>query len=400
MVEPPADAPPAFDPGRMHCPACGHAQTVSETCEACGVCFEEFNRQRRRRVVSGPATPLPVRDPPPTPEPPSAAKPTSAPEATRTAEATRRPSNWRAGWDAFEDAPAPDEDVCLTLFVGPEAPRYLKAFERLRVDGRTRFVPGWNWGAVLSPFLWFLYRRLWAWGAVLALVDVVAPLGFIVLGGQLPGAGYLVETGYGLLVLNRILWPAVADYLYLRQAKAALVRLERMSATRMHETEIVLAGGVSGTAVLAGLAFVLVFGMFLWNLADSVRLDGVGRGREARPAASTQPPAASRAPAASGMSAGAARAPNRWTATRGVMRGLGDRVDAWLASDAGAEGPGALTVRRLHDEVGIRPADLRDAWGAVIHFIPAADGYRLVSAGPDGLFGTVDDIQYRQTLKP
>ena len=46
------------------------------------------------------------------------------------------------------------------------------------------------------------------------------------------------------------------------------------------------------------------------------------------------------------------------------------------------------------------PADaVQDAWGGEIQYIPDNEGYRLISAGPDRLFGTADDIQYRRVLQ-
>ena len=39
-----------------------------------------------------------------------------------------------------------------------------------------------------------------------------------------------------------------------------------------------------------------------------------------------------------------------------------------------------------------------DGWGNEIHYLPDAEGYRLISAGPDQLFGTADDIMYRRVL--
>jgi hypothetical protein len=41
---------------------------------------------------------------------------------------------------------------------------------------------------------------------------------------------------------------------------------------------------------------------------------------------------------------------------------------------------------------------LQDGWGGEVQYVPENEGYRLISAGPDRLFGTADDIQYRRTL--
>lgn len=40
----------------------------------------------------------------------------------------------------------------------------------------------------------------------------------------------------------------------------------------------------------------------------------------------------------------------------------------------------------------LEPTSLVDAWGHDLLYYPAVDGYRLLSAGPDGMAGTADDI--------
>jgi hypothetical protein len=353
----------------MRCPACGHEQSVAETCGACGIRFEDFNRDRHREAA--PAGQRPARG--------------------------RGPADWGRDWGGFEESDiGTDEDVCLTLFVGPEAPRYLDAFRRLRADGRVRWVPGWNWGVVISPFLWTLYRRLWGWSAVLALLDVVFPLAFVMLGGRLPGAAYLVPVGLALLLGNRLVWPALADYLYLRHARATLGRLDRMSATRMHESEIVAAGGVSIGGVLAGI--VLSGAVLLWLADFSGTVQPTVTAVSDEPASSTNRPAeeAREIPADGGL-----EVTGRWRETHEILNGLAERIAQWAVNEMAAEGrPESLTIRRLHADVGIAPGEMLDAWANNILFIPAAEGFRLVSAGPDRLFGTADDIQLRRQFKP
>jgi hypothetical protein len=350
-----------FDPGLMHCPACGHAQTVSDRCESCGVRFEDYNRQRRS--VPGAASSPPKR-------------PAS-------------PADWQSGWDYEAAGGEADEDVCLTLFVGPDAQRYLETFERYRRDGRLRFAWGWNWGAVPSPFLWALYRRLWGWALVLGLLEVVVPLGFVVLGAHLPGAAYLVPTGYAVTAALRLVWPAVADFIYLRHARRTLERLDRMSATRMHESEIVTAGGVSAPAVLLGIALSLAYGLFVANLAEVLGEPVIARSTAPAPGAG----AGMRLDAA-GTRENLYNDPGGTTRTR--LRTVDARLSRWMGAQLAAGAPIEADPAAVWRALGIEPAERLDGWGSLVRLRLRPGGYELRSAGPDREFDTADDIALRR----
>lgn len=184
---------------------------------------------------------------------------------------THAEQRWQDAWADSHVDEEPPEDERLGLYVGPRAPGYLQRFRRVRRNNRPVFGLSWNWGAVPSPFLWALYRRLWAWALVIACAEVVFPVLLLVMAkyGALPEG--MASLAYASVILNRIAWPAVADYLYFRQAHSRLLRLFRMQSGYASELDIANAGGVSRSAVLVGAAFSVVFGLFIWSLVDSVR---------------------------------------------------------------------------------------------------------------------------------
>jgi hypothetical protein len=156
--------------------------------------------------------------------------------------------------------------------------------------------------------------------------------------------------------------------------------------------------------------------MLMFNIADGLGIGkpSVARGtayqlglpqepartprREAPPA----PQVSRSAPGTDGARPSGSLPPeNKWVATRSRLRALGARIDAWRSGGASAPvDPAALTLARLQSEAGIKDEYWRDAWETRIQFIPGTDGYRLVSAGPDQLFGTADDIQFRKVVRP
>jgi len=89
---------------------------------------------------------------------------------------------------------------------------------------------------------------------------------------------------------------------------------------------------------------------------------------------------------------------NKWVATRKQLRTLGQHVNNWMAQNAAVKDASQLNLYRLREELDLDPEELRDGWGGDLQYIPDTEGYRLISAGPDRLFGTADDIQYRRVM--
>ena len=337
----------------------------------------------------------------------SASPAVTANAAGRSGRPAPDPNNphWNRGWDDFEDDES-DEDRNLALFIGPGAPRFLRVFSRFGSPLRSRFALSWNWGAFVSPFLWTMYRKMWFWAFLISLTEVLVPMTIFFLDRK----GVLIEAmapvAYLIAILNRLFWPAVLDFLYFRHVHGSLARLHRMSPTSPHESEIAMAGGVSTMSSVIGVALASVLVLFTWSAIDSMGIEttalerggyGLDDDHEvSRTDRFSAPPRASstlpRLPQAT------SRPTNNWGKTRTQLRLLATQINDWLIDNQGGANPTVLTLFKLREQVGIAEDGLRDAWGADIQYIPGVEGYRLISSGPDQLFGTADDIQFKQVL--
>jgi len=378
----------ASQAGVMNCPACGHRQQVSNQCESCGIVFSEY---RRNPTVTTPARKVGTA--------PAAAATPSPVQAGGTASPSPLRDDWRDNWMDSEDN-EPGEEHYLALFFGPPIDLYLTKCERYLSGPRTRFGLSWNWAAFFSPFIWSLYRKMWGWSLVIFVTEVIVPMLLIVMGTYEIISSQLVYLGYAVVVLNRLFWPLLANFLYCSHARGTLRRLHMMAPNYAAEIDIATAGGVSVGAVLAGLAVAAVMSLFLWSVVDSVsepeqvvflpeqfeRPRSVEQNEVERPSVVGD---------LTGLSGLGKSTENKWIATRRLLHAIGEQVNTWLAKGQGRE-VAQLTLLKLRQETGLTGQQLKDAWGADIQFIPNNKGYRLISSGPDRLFGTADDIQYQQ----
>ncbi len=118
---------------------------------------------------------------------------TTHPPARATSPATTPPSRY-SGWFRSHaalaagdptiqipgDAPSlvvrPALSVLFRIAVGPAADRYVKRFMTFERTGHPR--PGWNWPSLLFPAAWAFYRKLWALGALYALLPIAGAFAF------------------------------------------------------------------------------------------------------------------------------------------------------------------------------------------------------------------------------
>lgn len=337
--------------------------------------------------------------------PPPAASPTAPAAATRPA----RPSptgpghaeqRWRDAWADSHVEDEPDENERIGAFVGPHADSYLKRFTRVRRNNRPTMAPSWNWGAVFSPFLWALYRKLWFWAAIIGMTEIVVPLLFLILAkhGVLP-AGF-AQIAYMSIIANRVFWPAIADYLYFRHTHFRLLRLFRLQPGYASDLDVANAGGVNTAAVLVGMAFSGVFALFVWSLAGSVTNNGADPFEQRVSALSRQRDLTTvNTPGQVVDDAERSeREETRWSSTRRKLRELGQIVTAWTMRQPAGKRPSELNLYRLREDMDVPSESLRDGWGNEFQYLPDNEGYRLISSGPDQLFGTADDIMYQQVL--
>jgi hypothetical protein len=126
----------------------------------------------------------------------------------------------------------------LTTFFGPRSEAYLAVWDKMRSGGSWAF--SWSWPGFLLTFVWFFYRKMYAWGAVTILVPIV--VGILYPSGSVGSLAAMGALGKGLYVnagVNRI-----------RKAN-------QLGLTDKARTEyLTRAGGVSTVAgILAGILY-------------------------------------------------------------------------------------------------------------------------------------------------
>ena len=391
----PRERDPA-ESGLMHCPACGHAQLVAERCDECGVVFSEFNRQRRgtdSENTSQAAPKVPPRQ--------TAFQP---PRRSREHDFhSRANAQWDGGW-LPQDEP-PTEEYHVRLFMGPDATQLADACNHMSLGRRTRLVLSWAGGAVFSPFLWAMYRKMWAWGALIFIAEILLPMALITLGIKPGISGKFTYLGLALLVANRIFWPALLKSLYCRHTRRTIAYMYRMVPSYPPDIDIATRGGTSRTSVFVGLVIAIVITLLTWSVVEGIYV------RFLAPTASFDMPVDLPSPAAqpSGRDV-ALPAPqglderlvneNKWVATRTRMRMLAQRIEQWRAGPGESTEIADLQLAVFAREQSIDPDNITDGWGNAIDLRVEGKGLRLVSGGPDGKVGTADDVEYRRVLEP
>lgn len=289
-----------------------------------------------------------------------------------------------------------DEEARLGLFVGEEVPKYLELFERFELDGHSRFRPGWNWGAFVQPFLWALYRKMWLWALLMFVTSVLLPVSTYVAGSFGIISERLIELSYLLLAANMVFWAAVGDYLYYRHAHAAIKQITAVVPAYSVDLEIAAAGGVSRSALLVGATFSAVLALFIWSVTDSL----LEKNAEAPPVVIQKldgEPGEEDILEDQRITTPNAEEETKWSASRKRLRAMGQAINQWLSSYAENKDPASVTLFRLREDIKLAEEDFLDGWGTEFNYVPDTESYRLISAGPDRLFGTADDLQYRPT---
>ena len=375
--------------GMMHCPACGHAQLVARSCDECGVVFAEYNREHKRGVV---------------PTPVSAPAPARRPQRPRQRPPKRRPDvyeddGWRNEWVDEADEPA-TEEYHLRLFMGVGSGHLAEGCIRMTLGRRIRFRPTWVGSAVISPFLWAMNRKMWAWSTLIFVLEILIPVVLITLGTKDNVSDKLSALAAVLIIGNRIFWPAILKMLYCRHARQTIAQMHRMAPTYAADIDIATRGGTSKTSVVVGIVLIIVLSLLTWSLADALHAS-ISAARADRDvpielSAIQRPPTA--APPTATRDAALANE-NRWVSTRSRLRQLGQRVNAWIADRGDTLDPLALDIEQISSGLLLGPGETVDGWGNEIRYDSDGKGYRLVSAGPDGEFGNSDDVEYRRMLE-
>lgn len=393
--------------GLMHCPACGHAQLVAKSCDECGVVFAEFNRRRAAGQVtqgSPRAAAQPSRATPPVARSASASR---GPERTGGARKSRdihtsANAMWREDW-LDDDKELPTEQYHLKLFMGRHSAQLADACQRMVLGRRTRLMLSWAGGAVISPFLWTMYRKMWGWGLVIFVTEILVPVMLITLGTKEGVSDKLVLAGAGLMLANRVFWPAILKSLYCRHARRTIMYMHRLAPTYAPDIDIASRGGTSRTSVFVGIVLAVVVSLLAWSIVDTLHARWLVPSQVYAPPVNLPQDDQSAQKATEQAVLNTQNEllanENKWVATRNRLRLLGQRVSVWFAEGGAAQDPAGLDLAAIARLVPLDAESTLDGWGREVRYQPEGQGYKLVSAGPDGAFGTSDDVEYRRILE-
>jgi hypothetical protein len=378
------------NPGMMQCPACGHRQLVAPRCEECGAAFTDASAAPSPSRTSG-VTPGRGPLPPGRRPPPRQASPLQDIHA-------RDAKNWADAW-VDEGNEMPSEDFHLSLFMGLNGERLLRACQRMRLGPRTLPALSWNGSAVISPFLWTMYRKMWLWSAVVFVAEIFLPVLFIALGTQPLISDKFTYLGIAGIVANRLFWPFVVDYLYCRHSRRMVLYLNRISPTYASDIDIATAGGTSKTAVLVGVVLLSAAALLTWNVVETLYTSAM-QARSDYTDPVLRPPLGSADDDDGTVQQTTLGDDAKWIMTRSAMRSMGRRTAGWLQSRSGDVDPARLTMGEIGRALALDVTSLLDRWGNEIRYRYEGDSFTLVSAGADLQFDTDDDIRVSNKLQP
>lgn len=306
-AEQPSKAPAGFS-----CPKCGEVQEAGESCRGCGVIFAKLQGQT---ASSGEAETADERD------------------------------------DRLDEA----------LFIGDNSDRYLEQFRKFRRGARSDFAITWHWPALLVPFYWAMYRKMWGWSVVILLSGVLWPL-------------------------SSLLWAMTANYLYFGHMNKKLAFMRKKSRGRGDdemEERIMAAGGTSTVGLVVGIAFSLFIGYQYVKTVGDVMNEKVAQVQQEM-ADDQMPQAIVKTPQ------GTATFMNMTVLTIGLKLAAAD-------PDTGLE-PGS-DIEAVAGHLNLPPKSIKDGWGRLMSLQVGSEGFVLASAGPDGEFETEDDLVIHRNLK-
>jgi len=228
------------------------------------------------------------------------------------------------------------------------------------------------------------------------------PVVLITLGTKDDVSDKVTLLGLGLMVGNRIFWPAIMKSLYCRHARITIMHMHRMAPTYASDIDIATRGGTSKTSVFVGIVLAIVTSLLAWSIVDTLYGSASPGGASFSAPVDLKPEPASMPRAADPVTDARDQLlvnENRWVSTRSKLRMLGQQINAWFADRGQTLDSTELGIKQIAAALSLNPDATRDGWGREISFVPAGKGYRLISAGPDGEFGNSDDVEYRRILK-
>ena len=338
----------------MTCPACGHQQKPSERCGNCGIDFDAYNSGEMDQTTKQRAT---INQ-----------------------------------WEQFEDNVTIEKQVkyLLSQFIGVKRKQYLDVFKKFDNGGiKPKFIPSWNLSALALPF-WALYRRLWLIALIGTITWLLIPLTLVILSYY----EVLSKTAFYLaiiiFVLNLIIWPFIVNYLYYLRGRRCIHYLMSTAPAYTLENDVTEVGGTSLAAALAGFAFSIVFSLFLWASIASI----VGKNKTIALPSKAEIEQIRLKPKT--LSKDAVNLMIKQTKLK--LRSARDAVTTWLDKNPDKT-LADVDFQRIITELGLDDHHFKDRWGNEMHMIPIRSGFKIISAGPDKLLETSDDLSYQKILQ-
>jgi hypothetical protein len=132
-----------------------------------------------------------------------------------------------------------DEEV--RAFVEKNSNYYISNFRKFTVTGSEAFTPTWNWSAFCAPFVWMLYRKMYALAAVTFVIFCV------------PGLNILLHIVTGML----------ANYLYYKHAQSKISEArQRLSPQNLYPV-LHQIGSVNSWAIAVGIVVMVILVVML-----------------------------------------------------------------------------------------------------------------------------------------
>lgn len=294
------------------CPKCGQVQEPDESCSGCGVIFAKLQEQ-----------------------PGSGSEEVAAEERD----------------DSFDEA----------LFVGNNSDRYLEQFRKFRRGKRNSYEFTWHWPALLVPFYWAMYRKMWGWSIIILLSGMLWPF-------------------------TNFLWAMSANYLYFGHMNKRLAFLRKKGrgvSDEELEEKIMASGGTSALAMVLGIALTLFIGYQYVKGVGSLMSEKMAQ-VQAETVNDQMPKSVIKTPL------GTKTFLNMNVLSIGLMM---------AAHDPNSNIKPGTDIETVASELKLPPKAIHDGWGKMMSLEMGSDGFVLASAGPDGDFNTDDDLVMNRKMK-
>ncbi|NKB64613.1 MAG: hypothetical protein GKR95_21685 [Gammaproteobacteria bacterium] len=265
----------------------------------------------------------------------------------------------------------------VSNFIETNTSYYLRQFKRFGELQKISFTPTWHWPAFLGFFFWALYRKLWR----LAGINLIG--GFVL--------GFLFDSNL-LFLLWSFFWAMSANFLYLKEVRR-YVPYPPVESPGPPDQQY---GGVSKVALWLGAVFAVIFmfssiqymsAQFMDKYGDEINEILPGSGSLTRGDGSTLNQTDEEDPVIAKTVVSL-----RVLATSIKMLMLGKASEKDGTFDTNEIQSVEMFVEKIKDKA------VKDSWGVEIRLEHRGDHYVIISAGPDQIFSTHDDLVQQVTL--